>query len=147
MDLWFLFFKMGPAMNMIFSIGYIPKEEDFKELTPQQYEMFRLKVPGEERRDLENQRILAFLPDNPKVYSRVVKAYGNDLVIVGSEEMDAFERVREIIDNYCSDSKQAFEDETEKLIYMAKVLPNAFSEGTPFTIHALNKPWKKNNKP
>ncbi|MDE6027793.1 MAG: hypothetical protein K2G23_06970 [Muribaculaceae bacterium] len=129
-------------MNMIFKIGYIPKREDFKELTPQQYVAFRIKVPESERKELEKQRILAFLPENPKVYARVVKVYGNDLVIVGSEEVGTFEKVREIIDKYCEDSKHVFESETDKLIYMAKTLPDVFSEGTPFAIHALNKSWK-----
>ncbi|MDE5975263.1 MAG: hypothetical protein K2M10_07440 [Muribaculaceae bacterium] len=133
-------------MKLIFSIGYIPKREDFKELTPQQYASFRLKVPESERKDLENQRILAFLPDDPKVYSRLVKVYGNDLVIVGSDEVKSFDEVRKIIDKYCDNSKQSLDNETDKLIYMAKTLPDVFSEGTPFSIHALNKPWKNNKK-
>ena len=55
MSLWFYLFRMDPAMKLIFSVGYIPKREDFKELTPQQYASFRLKVPESERKDLENQ--------------------------------------------------------------------------------------------
>ncbi|MDE7463376.1 MAG: hypothetical protein K2M88_09480 [Muribaculaceae bacterium] len=144
MDLFFMCFRMGPAMKMIFNVGYIPKKEDFKELTPQQYVAFRLKVPEAERRELENQRILAFLPDDPKVYSRVVKVYGNDMVIVGSEEVDDIFKVCNIIDNYCKESKQVFENDTAKLIYMAKTLPPVFSEGTPFALHGFNKSWKNN---
>ena len=143
MDLWFLLFRMGPVMKMIFNIAYIPKREDFKELTPQQYTAFRLKVPESERKYLDNQRILAFLPDDPQVYSRVVKVYGNDLMIVGSEEVEDFYKVRRIIDKYCEESKQIFENDTDKLVYMAKILPDAFSDGTPFVIHTLNKKWKK----
>ena len=146
MDLWFLLFRMGPVIKLIFSIGYIPKREDFKELTSQQYAVFRLKVVDGEYKELENQRIFTFLPDDPKVYTRVVKVYGNDLVIVSLEEVETFDNVRNIIDRYCEDSKQVFENDTDKLIYMAKTLPDVFSEGTPFSIYALNKAWKNNNK-
>ena len=146
MDLWFLLFRMGPAMKLIFSIGYIPKREDFKELTSQQYAVFRLKVAEREHKELENQRIFTFLPDDPKVYTRVVKVYGNDLVIVSLEEVETFDNVRNIIDRYCEDNKQVFENDTDKLIYMAKTLPDVFSEGTPFSIYALNKAWKNNKK-
>lgn len=41
MDLFFLLFQVGPAMKLIFNISYIPKYEDFKELTPGQYEAMK----------------------------------------------------------------------------------------------------------
>ncbi|MDE7110230.1 MAG: hypothetical protein K2O49_09730 [Muribaculaceae bacterium] len=42
---------------------------------------------------------------------------------------------------------QVFENDTDKLVYMAKILPDVFSEGTPFSIHALDKPWKNKKEP
>ena len=37
MDIYDLFFGVGPATRISFQIGFHPQDDDFKELTPEQY--------------------------------------------------------------------------------------------------------------
>ena len=60
-------------------------------------------------------------------------------MIVGDEEISTFERTSEMIDRYCEKSGREFETLTDRLVYMAQVLPDVFSEGTPYTIHGKCK--------
>lgn len=145
MDLFFLLFRFGPAMKMIFKIGYIPQRDDFKELTPEQYRAMYLKVPPEDLKELEGKKVVALLPEDPKVYSRMVNEYGNDLLVVSDDEIATFEGAAEIIENYCKDSGRTFSSLSEKLVYMAQRLPDVFSEGTPYAIHSAlkHKPREK----
>ena len=143
MDLFFLFFRLGPAMKLIFNISYIPKYEDFKELTPGQYQAMYAKVPEEDLKTLANQKVLAFLPDDAKVYNRLVNVYGDNLMIVGDEEVSAFEGAAELIDRYCEKSGREFETLTDRLVYMAQTLPDVFSEGTPYAIHGKCKKYHR----
>ncbi len=91
MDLFFFIFRFAPAMKLIFKISYIPNREDFKELTSGQYQAMYAKVSEEDLKTLSNQRVFAFLPDDIQVYNRVVNEYGNELMIVGVDEVSAFE--------------------------------------------------------
>lgn len=134
-DLFFMFLEFGPAIKLIFEISYIPNREDFKELTPDQYKAVYAKMPEEELKTLEGQKVLAFLPDDPQVYSRLYNKHGDNLMVVGSEEVSTFERVAEVIERYCENSKREFKSLTEKLVYMAEVLPDVFSKDTPYALH------------
>ena len=40
MDIWDLFFGAGPAVHTIMKLGFMPKDEDFLELTTEQYLQF-----------------------------------------------------------------------------------------------------------
>ena len=40
MDIWDLFFGAGPAVHTIMKLGFMPKDEDFLELTADQYRQF-----------------------------------------------------------------------------------------------------------
>ena len=40
MDIWDLFFGAGPAVTKIMEPGFMPKDEDFLELTAEQYNIF-----------------------------------------------------------------------------------------------------------
>lgn len=143
MDLFFLLFQAAPALQMIFKLSYIPQREDFKELTPGQYEAMYAKVPEEELKTLADQRVLAFLPDDIQVYNRLINVYGDDLMILGEDEIANFEKVSEMIERYCAKSGRTFESLTDKLVYMAQVLPDVFSKGTPYAIHtSLKRPRK-----
>lgn len=90
MDLEFFFFKLGPAIQFIFQIGYIPQESDFKELTPELYESFSMKASEEDIKSFSGHKIYAILPDDQQVWNRMVDACGENLMILNEEEIEAF---------------------------------------------------------
>lgn len=140
MDLHFLFFRLFPALQFIFKLNYIPQEKDFKELTPEQYASFHKKeVDNEELKDLSDKRLYAFLPDDPKVYNRIVEMYGDNLAIIGEEDFASFAKASEYIEMCCSESGRNFDDITSKLGYMATRLPGVFTEGTQYALHGKRK--------
>lgn len=132
-DLYFLFFKFGPAIQFVFKIGYIPQDADFKELTPEQYASYYRQTPKEESDKLKGQKILVFLPDDPKVYNKVVNLYGDQLVIMSEDDKSVFADVSAFIDKCCANHD--FKNLQEKLVYMAKTLPDVFTEETPYAIY------------
>lgn len=140
MDLHFFFFQLGPAIELIFNLNYIPQKEDFKELSPELYKELRQKVSDEEMRNLDHQKILAFMPENEKVFDKAVEVYGNNYLIVGDEEVALFERTANIIENYCKESGKSFKTLTDKLKYMASILPDVFSKDTPYAKYAKTYP-------
>ncbi len=144
MDLFFLFFQAAPAIQMIFKISYIPKKEDFKELTDGQYQAMYAKMSEEDLKALSNKKVYAFLPDDIQAYNRLVNVYGNDLLVVDDNEISVFEKVASLIGQYCADSGRSFNSVPDILSYMAQMLPDAFSEGTPYEIHAT---LRKSGKP
>ena len=136
MDLQFFFFQLGPALKLIFNLTYIPRKEDFKALPPEFYKDLQQKMPSEELRDLDHQKILVFMPEDEKVFDKAVEVYGKNYLIVGEEEVALFERTADIIENYCKESGKSFNTLTDKLKYVASTLPDIFSEDTPYAKYA-----------
>ncbi|MBD5356876.1 MAG: hypothetical protein HDR88_07730 [Bacteroides sp.] len=139
MNLHFFFFQLAPALNFIFKISYIPQDEDFKELTPEQYEAFNQRGSEEDQKNLANQKLFAFLPDDPKVSNHVFKLSGNNLFIVTEEEINAFASASALIDKCCSDSNHHFDSLMDKLTYLRQTMPDVFTEGTPYAIHGKRR--------
>ncbi len=135
-DLNFFFFEFGPAMQLIFKLGYIPQIEDFKELTSELYEAMFKKLPEEESSPLKNKKVFALIPHDEKLREKLLEEYGNNFVIVGEDEISIFERTANAIENYCRKSGRGFESMKEKLIYMAEILPDVFSKDTPYAKYA-----------
>lgn len=129
MDLSFLFFHPAPALHFIFKIDYIPREEDFKELTSEQYD----SIYGQEiGKDDQDPRIFAFLPDDVAVHDRLKKVYGDDLVILNEYEIDAFKSAEEYIDKLCQKSDYPMNSLHDKLAHLARIVPSVITEGTPY---------------
>ncbi len=139
MDLLFLLFQAGPAMRLIFNLCYIPQRSDFKELTHEQYTAMNNGMSEEERSSLTRRRVYALLPDDPKANNKLVTEYGDNLMVLGEDEIAVFESAATMIEDYCQRRGKSFETMNEKLIYMAQMLPDVFSKGTPYEIHAKLK--------
>lgn len=137
MDPFFVFFQLGPALQFIFKISYITQRSDFKELTTSQYQSMDQKLSEDDIQNLTNQKVFAFIPDDPKIYNKLTNLYGDNLLVVGDREISAFESAYGLIESYCNDSGREFESLTDKLVYMAQTLPDVFSEGTPYGIHGV----------
>ncbi len=139
MDFDFLFFRLPAALQFIFKLNYIPCETDFKELTSDQYASFYKNIPEDEINSYDGKKIFVFLPENPQVYNRLIKSFGDNLVIVSESERSTFAEASEFIDNSCDKSGEVFNILSEKLAYVAKILPAQFSEGTPYALHKKGK--------
>lgn len=118
-----LFGSIGPALNFIFKIGYIPVEDDFLELTEEQYAAFTRQC-GE-----TTGKIYMFSPSNP--YYSLDDDY-NEISCLDEYDLQGFKDAAELIQQYCDKSNRIFKTTREKLQYMASALPEAFSKDTPY---------------
>ena len=123
MDLWDLFFGAGPAVHTIMKLGFMPKDEDFLELTEEQYRQFF------EKEGFTDEKIYALLPKNPQHY---VPSDFNELNICTESDIATMKRGWQIVESYCSKSNCIFSSDKEKLAYAASLMPDVFSKGTPF---------------
>ena len=113
-----LFFIYGPAIKNLFVLGLIPKESDFVEL--QQDEMD------------------SYFKDNPATEEKIfqLKPLTNDerfkgmTVCMTETEKEVLLHAAKQINGYAKD--MTFDNDEEKLQYVAIRLPSVFSEGTKF---------------
>lgn len=124
MNLFDLFFVTGPAIQVIFKLGYVPKDEEFYELTYQQYQRYF------ETFEATDEKIFMLLPDERQKY-KVFAA--NDVFCMTESEKESLKRGEAVIEKYCEDSHQQFNNYHEKLCYAASVLPDVFSKDTPYS--------------
>lgn len=117
-----LFGPVGPALKYIFTLGYIPKGEDFLELTEQQYADYYKQLGQTE------ERIFMFLPQNPTLLNDDY----NEISCLGESELQGFEDAANLIQRYCDQENKSFDTCDEKLRFMASRLPPSFSEGTVY---------------
>jgi len=122
-----LLFGAGPALVEIYKMGFRPKEEDFLEMTTEQYEKYYKseKDTGE--------KVYLYLPKNPKEYDAI--ASDSEVIVVTESDIDMFRRGWQIVENYCK--KEGMEDasDEEKLACAAAFLPDVFTRGTRFEIY------------
>jgi hypothetical protein len=117
----YLFF--GGTINAIFRLGFIPKKEEFYELTPEQYAKYYANNEQTER------KIFMLLPDDPQKYSKVASG---DVFVIEEDEIPFFEHVGKLMDECCQDSGKTFETFDEKLYYLAENMPPMLSGGTKY---------------
>ena len=84
----------GQAMQLTFQYGFILKEEDFLELTDEQYVQFHIKM-GE-----CNERIFMIAPADPR---NAIEADSTDLPIVTESQKDAFLEAAKDIEKYAKE--------------------------------------------
>ncbi|MDR3365525.1 MAG: hypothetical protein LBO71_00945, partial [Prevotellaceae bacterium] len=118
------FFAMGSTIKAVFRLGFLPKREEFYELTPDQYEQYY------KSNEQTGEKIFVLLPDDPQQYNDV--ASGNVLVIFTEREMHRFEGAGKTIESYCTESGKTFATFEEKLYYVAGQMPPSFSQGTKY---------------
>ena len=138
MDLNFVFFELGPTLKLIFKLSYIPKIEDFKELTASQYDAFHAQATEEEINSIDNCRILALIPDDPAIYQRVMEVSGNNLYVITENQLAIFIKTSDIINHLVEISgREDLDTVPKKLAYIASIFPDVFSEGTPYNSPSL----------
>lgn len=111
-----LLFGGGEAIQSIFQLGFIPKEEDFREFSSVEYQQF-----NEKECDICG-KMYTFNSDLP--------VSGNDIYAFSEKEKEFMLKGAEIIDGLCE--KKTFISDDVKLRYVATLLPGVFSEGTKY---------------
>ena len=125
MNLFDILFGAGPAVTKIMILGFMPKDEDFLELTPEQYQKFY------EQEGYTEEKVYALLPKDPEHY---VDSDFNELNICTESDIATLKRGWQIVENYCKKSGLEFTTDRQKLMYAATQLPDVFSKDTPFDI-------------
>lgn len=117
-----LFGPTGSALKYIFTIGYIPSQDDFLELTEQQYVAY-VKQCGE-----TNERIFMFSPQRPTL---LMDDY-NEISCLSESDIQGFDAAAELIQLYCDKEDKIFDTTEKKLRLMASRLPDVFTKGTTY---------------
>lgn len=119
-----MFFGAGPCVKILMKLGFMPKETDFYELTPKQYQKYY------STNEDTHERLYALLPSTQKV---VIDEIGeNDVAVFTEQNIDDIMKAEKIIDSYCKDATYPLPTDEDKLRYAAARLPDVFSKGSKF---------------
>jgi hypothetical protein len=119
------FFRSAAAFHAVFKLGFMPKKEEFYELTPEQYKKYYEAEKVEE----VNEKIFMLLPNDVKKYNEI--AAGKALVF-SERDISHLLGIEQIIDEYCAASKKTFKTFEDKLYHVADMVPDSFTAGTKF---------------
>ena len=116
-----LLFRVGPAIQVIFELGYEPKWELFHELTPDHYQQLE-----KEGKDL-SERWFTIIPNNPKHDVP-------ELLIVDANEAKTLMDAAKYINHLCekAEPQDKFLSFDDKLNYAATLLPTVFSQSSKY---------------
>jgi hypothetical protein len=121
-------FRVGPAIQAMFELGYEPKEAFFYELTQEQYLQLE-----EEGNDL-SKRWFTLIPDNPKFNVP-------ELLVIDEDDKAMLIEAVQYINSLCEKAEgvtfSSFED---KLKYTARILPKVFTQSSVY-----EKEYKKSH--
>lgn len=123
MDLFDLLFVAGPAVQVIFKLGYVPEESEFYEMTSQQYQEYFDTIGW------TDQKVFILLPNDKDKYKELA---AGDVICMTEAEKLSLKSGEAIINKLCDDSGKQFNNFTEKLYHAAAFLPDVFSQGTAF---------------
>jgi hypothetical protein len=115
------------GVTVIFKLGFIPKDDDLYELTPEQYEHYYATAEGADEH--YDEKIYMLLPKDPQKYAEIAS---EDVFAISEKEVVLIERAEKLIERYCADSKKTFNSLDEKLRYCASVMPDVVSKGTQY---------------
>ena len=116
MDIFDLFFEGGEAIMIIFKIGFIPNEDDFREFSESEYGKYRAEV-GETEGKMFRFR------DGKMDDSKEVFAFSE---MEKDKMVEAAELMKHLAEEHPCDT----DDETLK--YLASVMPYPFSKGSKY---------------
>lgn len=123
MDIFDLFFGAGTSVHTIMKLGFMPNDDDYLELTDEQYQKYYKEVGYTE------EKVYAILPKNPQNH---VPAELHEIVVCTESEIALMKQGWQIIESYCSSPELANATDQQKLAHAASKLPDVFSKGTPF---------------
>lgn len=125
-----LFFRVGPAIQAVFKLGFEPKEELFFELTPEQYD--KLENEGED----VSKDWYTILPEDPKYNVP-------ELLIIDADGKQSLIDAAKYINNKCDmEEDLQFDTFEDKLSYLATRLPDVFTAESNYAAQK-RKPYLK----
>lgn len=116
------FFQVGPAVKLMMQEGRRITSDDFNELTPEQYEELR------KHRKTRHGKILALyhkLEDD-------TTDTGTPILICKEKELPIFDDAWQYIEHVSEKSSHQHVTDTDKLLCVARTLPDVFIKGGPF---------------
>lgn len=116
-----LFGPVPNALCAMFEYGILPREEDFLELTPEQYRKY-IETFGD-----VNEKVYMIVPQHDPSLS---VGECNDMYCLTEFEKKGFIDAISIIEKYCEG--QNFITDEQKLKFAASKLPEPFSRGTKY---------------
>ena len=119
-----LFFEGGIAIMVIFKIGFIPSEEDFREFSESEYEKYRAELSEPEGRMFR-------FREGKMEESNEVYAFSED---EKNKMLEAAESMRHLA------KKHPCKTDDETLKYLASVMPYPFSKGSQYEKYARFRP-------
>ena len=128
-----IFFSAG-AIQAIFKLGFIPEDDEFFELTSEQYQAYYALEDGKE--SSSNEKVYMLLPKDPQKYQEFAV---DDTFILTERDVSFLEKAERIIESYCEKSGEKYDNFDEKLRYCASVMPDVFSEGSKYSECRLTK--------
>ena len=124
-----LFFEGGEAIMAIFKLGFIPKQEDFREFSESDYEKYHKEVG-------ETEGKMYRLVDGKMDETDDVYAFSE---FEKGKLFEAADVIRNLAKEHLSDS----DDETLK--YVAGIMPYPFTKGSKYEEYGSDKPKNENH--
>jgi hypothetical protein len=87
------FSEVDAAVTMIFQLGYIPSDDEFYELTPEQYEKYQSDM------EQTDKRIFMLLPKNP-----IYQTSSREVGVLTEEQISWFDKAQKVMKQYCRDA-------------------------------------------
>ncbi|GHV92687.1 hypothetical protein AGMMS50268_31900 [Spirochaetia bacterium] len=124
--------EIGDAIMKIFECGFIPAEDEFYELTEEQYASFHIQFPGNIEK--KGERIFMLLPKNPAYQSS-----SQEVSVISESQLVWFRKAERVIRQYRRDFGMGFCSVDEELTWLATMMPKLFSQGTRIRRNLLRK--------
>lgn len=124
MDFFDLIFRVGPGLQTIMKLGFLPKKEDFHELTSEQYLSYYRQYKD------EGEKLFVLISGQHTIEFDDIKR--SDLPIVSDQEMYSLLDAVTYIETQCKEANYPLPDDKAKIQFVAARLPDVFSKGTPF---------------
>jgi hypothetical protein len=124
--------EVEAAVTTIFQLGYIPADDEFYELTPEQYKKYQSEIKSEIKQT--NQRIFMMLPKNP-----IYQTSSREVGILTEEQITWFDKAQKVMKQYCRDAGKTFDNLEDELTWLTTVMPLSFSDGTRFRRNLLHE--------
>ena len=113
-----LFFFTGPGVQVLYRMGFIPKAEDFREMTEDEYQEFLEQYP-----EGKGEKMFIIM------HGETLSDSGNKICVTDIERIQLL-RAAAHLDNLAHG--EVFENDEQKLSRLARALPPVFTKGSRF---------------